>query len=90
VVPYLAICYLAIGYLLYVAVADATAAALSGVFGVFACVGCSFSLVTSLLAGTAGASSAAGTAILSLSLELSTLAFLLAVGFLYWRPGFGD
>lgn len=88
VIPYLAVGYAALSYLVYAAIADATAAAASGLLGLFACVGCSFSLLASVVAGTAGGSSGLVTAVYALSIDLSTLVFLLAVGLLLWRPGF--
>lgn len=87
-IPYLVVGYAALSYLVYAAVADATTAVASGVLGVFACVGCSFSLLASVLAGTAGGSSGLVTAVYALSTDLSTLVFLLAVGLLLRRPGF--
>lgn len=87
VIPYLVVGYATLSYLVYAAIADATSAAASGVLGLFACVGCSFSLLASLVAGAAGGSSGLATAVYALSIDLSTLVFLLAVGLLLWRPG---
>lgn len=87
VIPYLVVGYAALSYLVYAAIADTTSAAASGVLGLFACVGCSFSLLASVVAGTAGGSSGLATAVYALSIDLSTLVFLLAVGLLLWRPG---
>ncbi|MDR5672360.1 putative membrane protein [Halalkaliarchaeum sp. AArc-CO] len=90
VIPYLVVGYATLSYLVYAAIADATSAAASGVLGLFACVGCSFSLLASVVAGAAGGSSGLATAVYSLSIDLSTLVFLFAVGLLLWRPGFRD
>ena len=87
-VPYLVIGYLALAYLVYVAVLDATRAALSGVLGLASCVGCTLPVVGSLVAGVAGGSSAVTAAVYSLSIDISTVVFVLAAALLYWRPGF--
>jgi hypothetical protein len=87
-VPYLVIGYLALAYLVYVAVLDATRAALSGVLGLASCVGCTLPVVGSLVAGVAGGSSAVTAAAYSLSIDISTGVFVLAAALLYWRPGF--
>ncbi|WP_143423320.1 DUF7546 family protein [Halegenticoccus soli] len=85
-VPYLVIGYLSLAYLVYAAVLDAGRTALGGAFGLASCLGCSFPLVASLATGAAGGASLA-TGIDALSVDLSTAAFVLAVGLLYWRPG---
>lgn len=87
VIPYLLVGYASLSYLVYVTVADMTAAAASGLLGLFACVGCSFSLLASLVAGTAGGSSGIATAVYALSIDISTLVFLFAIGLFVWRPG---
>ncbi len=88
-IPYLVVGYLALTYLVYVAVAEVTGAALSGVVGLASCVSCSFPVLASLIAGVAGGSSGLTTALYAFSIDLSTAAFLLAIGLLYWRPSFG-
>ncbi|PSQ09986.1 hypothetical protein BRC93_11300 [Halobacteriales archaeon QS_5_70_15] len=83
-VPYRVVGYLALAYLLAAAVREFSARTLTGALGVATCIGCSFPLLLSL-AGGAGLGAGAGLATFSgLSLDLSTAAFLLAVGVLVW------
>jgi hypothetical protein len=86
-VPFRVIGYLALGYLVYATLLDATSVALSGVVGVATCLSCAFPLVASVLGGLGGAAVMGGLA--PYSLDLSTAAFCLAVGLLTWRPGHG-
>jgi hypothetical protein len=86
-IPYRVIGYLALTYLLYVTLLEVAVAAISALFGVASCIACSFPLVTTLLAGVTGGSTGLITSLSIYSLDLSTAAFLLAVGLLYWRPG---
>jgi hypothetical protein len=88
-VPYLVIGYLSLAYLVYVTLLEAANAAMSGVLGLVSCVGCTFPVIASLVAGVAGGSSALTAAVYALSIDLSTVVFVLAVALLYWRPGFG-
>ena len=89
VVPYRVVGYLALAYLLAVAIRDLSARVLTGAVGVATCIGCSFPLLLSL-AGGVGLGGGAGLATVSaLSLDLSTAAFLLAVVVLVRRPGSG-
>lgn len=89
-VPYRVVGYLALAYLLAAAVRELSARTLTGGLGIATCLGCSFPLLVSL-SGAVGLGGGAGLATVSaLSLDLSTAAFLLAVGVLAWRPGGGD
>lgn len=83
--PYLLVGYVALAYLVYVTVLDAVDAATPGVLGMFACIGCSWPILASLFGG-AGASGAMATTIYAQAYELSTIAFVLTVALLYWRP----
>ncbi|WP_254545931.1 DUF7546 family protein [Halomarina pelagica] len=85
-VPYRVLGYLALAYLVYARALDASAAALSGVVGLAACLSCSFPILASLAAATVGSSSGLSTAALGFSLDLSTAAFVLAVALLYRVP----
>jgi hypothetical protein len=88
-IPYRVIGYVALSYLVYAAVVDATSAALSGALGVVSCISCSFPIVASLLTGLMGGTTAlTATAIYAYSVDISTAIFLLSVALLYWRPGF--
>lgn len=86
-VPFRVIGYLGLAYLVYAATLDAFRAAVPGVVGVATCVGCAFPLVASLAAEVGGAALAGAAA--TYSLDVSTVAFLLALGLLYWRPAPG-
>jgi hypothetical protein len=87
-VPYKIVGYLGLTYLTYVAVVDATATALSGAVGLLSCASCSWPVFASLLAAVAGSEAVAST-LYAHTLDLSTIAFVLAVALLVYRPG-GD
>ncbi len=82
--PYLLVGFLALTYLMYVTVLDASGEAAVGVVGVFSCVGCSFPLITALVSG--GATTTVTAFIYSQAYALSTVVFTLTVLFLAWRP----
>jgi len=84
-VPYRVVGYVALAYLVFARTLDASAAALSGVVGLAACLSCAFPVVVSLAAGALGPT-AATLATSSLTFDLSTLAFVLAAALLYWSP----
>ncbi|QLG60948.1 DUF7546 family protein [Halorarum salinum] len=85
-VPYRVLGFLALAYLVYATVLDATAAALSGTLGLAACVGCTFPVFASFVAGVVGPGVA--TSVTGLSVDISTAVYLVAVGLLVVRPGF--
>jgi len=80
-VPYRAAGYAALAYLLYADLLALSAAAGAGAIGLLACVGCAFPIVASLVGGTGAATLSA---IGGYSLDISTAAFLLAAGLLWW------
>jgi hypothetical protein len=81
-VPFRVVGYVALSYLVYARLATLSLASGVGAVGFAACIGCTLPL----LAGTlGGAGAAALAAVGGYSLDLSTLAFLLAVGGL-WQP----
>lgn len=86
-IPFVAIGYAALSYLVYAAVLDASGAALSGLLGLAACASCSLPLVAALVAGVAG--TGAASAAYALSLDVATLAYLLSAAGLYWGPAIG-
>jgi hypothetical protein len=88
-VPYRTIGYAGLAVLVYDGVIDAAASTVSGVAGVFSCLGCAFPVVSSTLA-TVGGSSALIVAVRAFSVDLSTLAFVIAIGLLAWRPSWDD
>ncbi|MFD1514878.1 DUF7546 family protein [Halomarina rubra] len=83
-VPYRVVGYLALAYLVFARTLDASAAVLSGVVGLVACVSCAFPLAASVAAGALGPSAALATS--PFSFDLSTLAFVATVALLYWSP----
>jgi hypothetical protein len=85
VVPFKLAGYVAMTYLVYARLLDATRAVLSGVLGLFSCVGCTFSILLPLL----GATALFGSTLTGLSWDLSTLVFLLTVALLYWADEVG-
>ena len=84
--PYQVVGYLALAYLVYATVLEATGAALSGVLGLFACVSCAWPVIGTLVAGLFGSGSAVYAVALSHSYLLSTVVFVTAVALLRWRP----
>jgi len=84
-IPYLLVGYLTLAYLVYVTVVDAANAAASGVLGIFACIGCSWPILASIVGG-AGTTGIVATAVYTQAYELSTIAFVATVALLYWRP----
>ena len=83
--PYVLLGYLALAYLVYVTVLDAATAASSGLLGLFACIGCTWPILASLFGG-AGGSTTLLASVYAQAYELSTIAFVLTVALLYWRP----
>lgn len=88
-IPYLVIGYVSLSYLVYVTVLEAAKTAIAGLLGIGSCIGCTFPVIASLVAGMAGGSSALSTVIYSLSVDVSTGVFVVAIVLLYWRPGNG-
>ena len=84
-VPYRVAGYLALAYLVYAAVLDAAKSALSGALGLVSCVGCTVPLVGGLAAGTAGGTGVVS-ALRALSVDISTLVFVVAVALLALGP----
>jgi hypothetical protein len=87
-VPFRVIGYLGLAYLVYAAVLDATSAVATGALGLLSCLSCSFPIVASAVTGVWGGSVTAMSTVFAHSVDISTLAFLVSVGLLYWRPGF--
>jgi len=90
IVPFKLIGYLALAYLVYVTVRDASGALVGGVLGLFSCVSCSLPIVAALVSGLAGGGTAAWTAAYSNSYLLSTVVFAVTVALLAWRPSVGS
>lgn len=75
--------YLALAYLVYVTVVDASGGLAGGFLGLFSCVSCVLPIVASVLGGFAGIGATLYQAALYQSYGLSTVVFLLSVGLLY-------
>lgn len=84
--PYQVVGYLALAYLLYVTVLDATTAAVSGVVGLFTCVGCSAPLLLALVSGVGGSAAGVAAVMYDQPYGIATLAFVVTVALLAWRP----
>lgn len=85
IVPFMTLGYAALSYLVYVALLETAHSVMASGLGLVSCVGCTWPVAASLLAGVAGGLEA-GSAVYSFSYGLSTIVFVLAVGVLYWRP----
>ena len=89
IVPFKLVGYLALTYLVYVTVLDASGALLGGAVGLFSCVSCSFPLIAGIVSSLTG-SGATAAAVYSGSYPLSTAVFAVTVGLLAWRPTLGE
>lgn len=86
--PYQIVGYLALGYLVFAALLTGRAL-LGGVVGVASCASCALPVGAAILTGTLGGVGMATAA--SVSYDLSTAAYLVAVGLLAWQlPGTAD
>jgi hypothetical protein len=85
IIPFKVVGYVAMTYLVYARLLDATRAVLSGALGLFSCVGCTFSLLLPLL----GATTLFGSTLTGLAWDLSTVVFLCTVATLYWADEVG-
>ena len=87
--PYKVVGYLTLAYLVYDTVLDAAGSAVSGLLGLVSCVSCTWPVVASLAAGVAGSGTAVAAAASEWSYALGTVAFVVTVALLRWRPSFG-
>jgi hypothetical protein len=85
IIPYQLIGYLALSYLVYVTVLDATRSASAGTLGLILCPGCAAAALVPLFGGIAGLS-AALSFFLQYSYEIATVMFVVAMGWLYYQP----
>ncbi|MDY6775383.1 MAG: hypothetical protein SV253_04810 [Halobacteria archaeon] len=85
-IPFKTFGYAVLSYLVYSTVLDTSKSVVSGVFGLFSCVSCTWPIFTAALTSALGTGSALTTTIYSWSYGLSTLVFLTAVALLYWKP----
>lgn len=89
-IPFRVVGYLALSYLVYVTILEATVAAVSGTLGFVACLSCGVPVVTSLATGLFGVSASLTGALYTHAVDISTAVFLLAVGLLYYWTGPGS
>lgn len=85
--PYRAIGYPALAFLLYARLLETTDAVLRSTVGLVSCVSCSLPLFAALAGGGVGLGAGLSSTLMKHALDLSTGAYLLAVGLLLWRPG---
>ena len=85
-IPFKAIGYLALSYLIYATVLDAAGSALAGVVGLFSCVSCTWPILGTIVTGVFGGASAVAVVATNQPYGASTLVFLSAVALLSWRP----
>lgn len=85
IIPYQIIGYLALTYLIYAAILDLSRSATAGIIGLAPCPGCAAPVLTSLLAGAAGTSSAF-VVLIEYTYEIATVLFVGGVGLLNWQP----
>jgi len=83
VTPWKVAGYLALAYLVYVTVVDASGGLAGGVLGLFSCVSCVLPILASVVGGFAGVGATLYQAALYQSYGLSTAVFLVSVGLLY-------
>jgi hypothetical protein len=88
-IPFRVVGYLALSYLVYVTILEATVAAVSGALGFVACLSCGVPIITSLATGLFGASAGLTGSLYTHAVDISTAVFLLAVGLLYYWTGPG-
>lgn len=90
VFPFKLVGYAVLSYLAYVTVLDAASGLVGGLVGLFSCVGCTLPVVAGVVGGLVGGSTALAATAYGQSYALSTVAFVLAVALLYWRPALGS
>lgn len=80
--------YLALTYLIYITVLEASGSSIAGLLGLLSCVSCSWPILAAIGAAFFGGSGVLATTALESSYELSTIIFLVTAVILYFRPGF--
>ncbi|MXR50302.1 hypothetical protein GRX03_01585 [Halovenus sp. WSH3] len=85
IIPYQIVGYLALSYLVYIAVLDVTRSASAGTLGLILCPGCAAAALIPAFGGIAGLS-AALSFFVQYSYELATVMFVVAMGWLYYQP----
>ncbi|MDZ7747089.1 MAG: hypothetical protein U5K28_11530 [Halobacteriales archaeon] len=88
-IPYKVVGYLALAWLVYGTVADASGSVGAGVLGLFSCVSCVLPVIAGVLTTVTGSAGFAAT-IGQQSYLLSTTVFVVTVLLLRWRPTMAD
>lgn len=84
--PYKVVGYVALAYLVYATVIDAVTASISGALGLLSCISCTWPILGSIAASIFGSGSAVAVAATTWPYDISTVAFVGALGLLMWRP----
>jgi hypothetical protein len=85
--PYRVVGSLALAYLVYALVADTVGSGLlGGAVGLLSCVSCTLPVAAAVLSGLLGGGLGLTVASNPLAYDLSTLAYVVSVGLLTWRP----
>lgn len=89
--PAFVVGYVALSYLVYATVLEASRSIVAGVVGLFSCVSCTWPIVAAVAASVLGGAGILGATAMGASwwyYDLSTAVFLVTVALLSWRPGF--
>jgi len=86
ILPFKAVGYVALAYLVYATILDAAGSAVTGLLGLLSCVSCTWPVLATIATGVFGSGTAVASAVYSQSYGLSTIVFVVTVGLLYWRP----
>ncbi|MUV88262.1 hypothetical protein GJ631_17310 [Natronomonas sp. CBA1123] len=87
IVPFTAIGYAVLSYLVYATAIEAESAVAGGVLGLFSCVSCTLPVVASVLSGIVGGGAALAAAASAQTYALGTVVYVITVGLLVYRPG---
>jgi hypothetical protein len=87
--PYKLLGYVTLTVLIYDTVLEAAGSAVSGLIGLVSCVSCTWPVIATLAAGVAGSGTAIAAAANEWSYTIGTVAFVVTVALLRWRPSFG-
>lgn len=87
--PYQVIGYGALAFLLYATILEAATSAAGGVLGLLTCVSCSWPVLATLVSGLVGSAAGVAAAVYAWPYGLATVAYVLTMGVLVWRPTFG-
>lgn len=90
--PAFVVGYVALSYLVYATVLEASRSAVAGVVGLFSCVSCTWPVLAAIASSILGGAGILGASAVGTSwtyyYDLSTVVFLVTVALLSWRPGF--